>query len=294
MTYNTLIPLLGTGILGLAIGVVGTFAVLRRRALIGDALGHATLPGLWLAYMATGARNLPVLLLGAFVTGVLGVLVIGAVKRWSRLREDVGIALVLSVFFGAGVTLKSLQQGRHGSGTLGLDSFILGSTATINRDDVVLLGIFASASVLLVAVLYKEIALTAFDAGFARVQGWPAARLDFLLLLLVTVVVIIGLPAVGVLLSAALLVILPAAARFWTQRLSVMLILSGSLGLFSGILGTLLSATFSSFPAGPTIVLTATSFFMLSYFVGPHGGWLARRRALRLYDQHHPTGIRNG
>ena len=206
ISYNTAVVLLGTSLLGANAGLVGCFAVLRRRALTGDALAHAALPGLCLAFLAVGQRSRPALLLGAFVTGVLGVVVIAALRRWTRIKEDAAIGIVLSVFFGAGIVLSRLIQNRSSVGSkAGLDSYILGKTAGIIAQDVYLIAGVSLASLVLVLVLYKEFKLVVFDSGFASVQGWPVLGLDLLLMGLIALAVVFGLPAVGVVLMAALL-----------------------------------------------------------------------------------------
>src|SRR5262249_39926493 len=188
------------------------FAVLRRRALTGDALAHAALPGLCLAFLVVGERNLPAMLLGALVTGVLGVSIITALKQRTRIKEDAAIGIVLSVFFGAGVVLSRLIQNLSATGSkAGLESYILGKTAGMIAQDVYLIGGVALASLALMLLLYKEFRLVAFDPEFARIEGWPTYRLDLLLMVLIAVTVVIGLPAVGVVMMTALL-ILPAAA----------------------------------------------------------------------------------
>jgi manganese/zinc/iron transport system permease protein len=277
IAYNTLIVLLGTGLLGATSGLVGTFAVLRRRALTGDALAHAALPGLCVAFLVVGERSLPALLLGAFISGVLGVSVLAALARWTRIKEDAALGIVLSVFFGAGMVLSRIIQNQATGGSkAGLDSYILGKTAGMLAQDVYLVGGVGLGCLLLIALLYKELRLVAFDPAFARGGGWPVLLLDLLLMALMAVIVVVGLPAVGVVLMAALLILPPVTARLWTERLSPMLLLSAALGLAVGVIGTLLSAHFSKMPAGPIIVLVGTTFFLTSLLVAPRRGILAR------------------
>ncbi len=288
--YNTLIVLVGVSILGGSAGLVGTFAVLRRKALTGDALSHAALPGICLAFLATGERRLPVLLLGAFLSGLLGVMVMTALRRWTRLKEDACVGIVLSVFFGAGLALRRMIQNSAAGGTkAGLESFIFGQTSGMIAQDVYLIAASALACLLILVVLYKELKLVSFDAGFARVQGWPAAALDLLLMTLLTVVVMIGLPAVGAVLMAALVILPGATARLWTDRLNVMLLLAVALGAVSGLIGTLISAAYERMPTGPIIILAGTSFFLVSLGFSPRHGllaqFLARRRFQREVEQ---------
>jgi manganese/zinc/iron transport system permease protein len=280
LTYNSLIVLQGVTLLGACSGVIGCFAVLRRRSLVGDALAHSSLPGICVAFLIAGERHFWAMLLGAFLAGLLGIGVMAVLRRWTRLKEDAAIAILLSTFFGAGVVLRSVIQQMDGSGRSGLDSFIFGKTAGMILEDVQFITVLALATLLIVALCYKEFKLVTFDPEFAQVQGWPAAWLDFALMLLLLSAVVIGLPAVGILLMAAMLVIPAAAARFWTQRLSWMILLSAGFGMTSGILGTYFSAT-QGVPTGPSIILVAAGFFLLSLVCAPERGVLARIRAGR-------------
>lgn len=274
--YNTRIVLAGSSLLGLCAGVIGCYALLKKRALTGDALAHASLPGVCLAYLIAGDRSLPVLLAGALVTGVLGIATLALLRRFTRLKEDAALGFVLSVPFGVGVVLLSAIQRQTEGNKAGLNSFIQGNAARMLREDVIFMGALVIATLLIVVLLFKEFRLVSFDPGFARVQGWPTQLLDFVLMSLVVLVVVIGLPAVGVLLMAALLIIPPAAARFWTERLSVMAVLSGIFGMIAGMLGTLASARLDRLPTGPAIILVATGFFVVSLVCAPRRGLLAR------------------
>lgn len=283
MAYNTLIVLIGTSLLGALAGALGTYMVLRRRALVGDALAHAALPGLATAFLITGRRELPVLLGGAFLTALLGSWLISAIRRHTRIKEDAAIGIVLSVLFGLGIAISGIvQRTTTGGNKAGLDSFIFGKTAGMVVSDVYF--IIGISAVVLVALLllHKEFKLLSFDGGFARVQGLPVLRLDLALMALVCVTTIIGLPAVGLVLMAALLIIPPAAARFWTERLSTMMILAAVLGLITGLVGTFVSAHYVGLPTGPIIILTGAAVFILSMLFSPRRGLVARtvRRAL--------------
>jgi manganese/zinc/iron transport system permease protein len=287
--YNTLMVLLGSSLLGACAGLVGGFAVLRRRALTGDALAHAALPGLCLAFLLVGDRNLPSMLVGAFAVGLLGVSIIPALRRWTRIKEDAAIGIVLSVFFAFGlVLLRRTQEPDMGGHVGGLDSFLLGKTAGMVLDDVILIALGSLVCLAVVLLLYKEFKLITFDADFGRVQGWPALRLDLLLLALLAVTVAVGLPAVGVVMIAALLIIPAAAARFWTERLGVMLALAAGFGFVTGAVGTLLSA-YQPFPAGPIIILVGATIFLASLLGAPRRGvvarWLAYRRFRRELEE---------
>jgi manganese/zinc/iron transport system permease protein len=284
--YNALVVLAGVSLLGTSAGIIGAFAVLRKRALTGDALSHAALPGLCLAFLILREKHLIAMLVGAFASGVVGIAIISALGRWTRVRDDAAIGIVLSVFFGAGIVLLKIIQNMEGVGSkAGLSSYIFGKTAGMTRGDVyVILG----ASIVCLAViifLYKEFQLVSFDGGFARSLGWPVYAVDLLLMSLVAAAVVIGLPNVGVILISALLILPGAAARFWTDRLGTLLILSGIFGFATGLIGTLLSATFEQLPAGPIIVLTGAALFLASMLFGWKRGAIARLISHRRFQR---------
>ncbi len=288
--YNTTTVILGTTLLGLAAGVVGVFALLRKRALMADAVSHATLPGIALAFLVATAlgmsgRSLAVLLFGGAVSGVAGALTVQLILRATRLREDAAIGAVLSVFFGAGIVLLSYIQKNAPSGAAGLNHFIYGQTAAMSRDDVVLMGGLAVAATLCAALLFKEFGLTCFNDAFARVDGWPVGVIDALMMALVVLVTVAGLQAVGLLLVVAMLIIPPVAARFWTERLWLLVVLAGVIGALSGYFGSGVSALFPRKPVGAVIVLTAGAIFGVSLLAAPRRGVVAtgvRRLLLRL------------
>lgn len=288
--YNTRVVLTGTTLLGCAAGVLGCFTLLRKRALMGDALSHATLPGIGLAFMfsvlagGTG-KSLPVLLAGAAISGVLGLAMILLIRNLTRLKEDTALGIVLSVFFGAGVAVLGVVQ-RMGQGhAAGLESFIYGKTASMVASDAQLIAWVAALVVLACVLLFKEFRLICFDADYAKAQGWPTVVLDVAMMALVIVVTVIGLQAVGLILIIALLIVPAAAARFWTERLVVMLVIAGFIGAASSLTGSALSALLPNFPSGAMIVLMATLFFLISMFLGAERGVLIRWAHRRMFER---------
>jgi manganese/zinc/iron transport system permease protein len=278
ISHNTLVVACGVAAVGCAAGVIGCFGVLRKRALVGDAAAHATLVGVALAFLATGRRDLPVLLIGGFLSGLaaLGVLVL--LRVCSRTRDDAATAIVLSVSFGLGITLVSGITARGIPGGAGLEQFLLGHTAALTAGDSLLLGAVSAVVVLLVVLLAKEATLVAFDPSFAAATGWPVAIIDYFLVALVAVMVVVGLPAAGAVLVTALVVIPPVAARQWTDRVPTMLVLSGVFGLASALFGVAVSAVVPRLATGPLVVLAAAFIFAVSFVVAPERGWLARHR----------------
>lgn len=262
--HNTRIVVLGTTLLGLAAGLVGTFAYLRRRALMGDALSHATLPGVAAAFLITGEKNLTYLLLGATVTGVLGVLAVLAIRQSSRIREDAAIGIVLSVFFGAGLALMSIVQSTSTGNAAGLNQFIYGKAASMITSDATMIGIVAFVVVTGTILMFKEFRIVCFDQDFAASMGRSVVLIDLMMMGFVVLTTVIGLQAVGLILIVALLIIPAAAARFWTDDLKAMTMFAGTIGAMSGWIGASFSALLPKMPTGAIIVLTAGILFLFS------------------------------
>ncbi|MFG0262575.1 MAG: iron chelate uptake ABC transporter family permease subunit [Novipirellula sp. JB048] len=294
--YNTRVVILGVALLGCAAGMVGSFTLLRKRALMGDALSHATLPGIVLAFLIAtwlgmDGKSLPILLFGATITGLLGLAVILVIRNATRLKEDTALGAVLSVFFGGGMGLLGVTQQMQQGHVAGLESFIYGKTASMGIHDVQWIGLVAAGCVGVCLLLFKEFKLLCFDEGFAGARGFPIVRLDIILMGLVVTVCIVGLQAVGLILVIALLIIPAAASRFWTEKLSVMFLISGLIGAISGMIGGGVSALFSRLPSGAMIVLVCTVFFLFSMVLGTSRGLLVRalrrRRLNHAIDREH-------
>ena len=268
--------MIGTALLGGMSGVIGSFAVLRRRSLVGDMLAHAALPGVCLAFLVTESRDLLGLSIGALISGLIAISTVTVLIRWTRTKEDAAIGIVLSTFFGLGVVLLSvIQKPGVGGNKAGLDSYIFGEPANMLSNDLIVLAVVACVVLFLVFLLYKEFQIVTFDTDFAQSQGWPTLRLDLTLMAALAVVTIVGLPIVGVILMAAMLILPASTARFWTNHLHVMLILASLFGMASGILGANLSREMESGP-GATIVLTAAAMFLFSLLFAPERGVVAR------------------
>jgi manganese/zinc/iron transport system permease protein len=277
--YNTRVVIIGTTLLGLAAGLVGTFLLLRKRALLSDTLSHATLPGIALTfilitYLGGEGKNLIALISGAAVFSVLGTASVILVQRYSRIKDDAALGIVLSVYFGFGIALMGIASRMETGTAAGLSSFIYGKTASMLLFDAMLIGATALGAAIFSILLFKEFSLICFDYHYAATQGWPVVRLDFLMMTLVVVVTVIGLQAVGLILVVALLIIPPSAARFWTHRLGHMLILAGLFGALSGLLGSTFSALMANLPAGAIIVIMAALIFIFSLTFGSASGLL--------------------
>lgn len=278
--YNTTLVTLGTSILGIAAGVVGVLMLLRKRSLATDALSHATLPGVALAFLAAAAigvdpKSSVLLLLGGTATAFIGLLCFHGMTTYTRLQEDAGIAIVLSVFFGVGIVGLSYIQTNAPAGAGGIARFIYGQASTLSSDDVWLMTLAALLCVTSCILFFKEITLVCFNDAYARAGGWSVSGIDVLILGLAGLVSIVGLQAVGAILVVAMLIIPAVTARLWAERILHMLILSGVLGAASGYIGTCISALFPDKPTGAVIILTSGSFFVLSFLIAPQRGALA-------------------
>lgn len=276
LAYNTLVVLAGVAAVGFGSGVVGSLALLRKRPLVGDAAAHATLVGVATAFLLTGRRDLPTLLAGALVTAVAGLVALVLVRRFTRTRDDAATAIVIGVSFGAGVALLAGINARGLPGAAGLGGLLLGQTAALTASDAVLLAAASLAAVLVVVLFLKELVVVAFDASFAAATGWPVGLIDVLLVSLVSVMVVIGLPAAGAVLVTALVVIPPVAARQWTDQVGSMLALAGVFGLVAAVAGVLGSTARPGLATGPLVVLAAAAICVVSFLVAPRRGVIAR------------------
>jgi manganese/zinc/iron transport system permease protein len=286
--YNTRLVVISTVLLGVASGLVGSFLLLRKRSLMSDTLSHACLPGIGLMFIVVtlgggDGKSVPLLLLGAGITGLLGVGMVTAIRNTSKIKDDAAMGIVLSVFFGLGIVFLSIAQNLGGAAA-GLETYIYGKTASmVMQDYQLLLGVTVAAG-LMCTLLQKEFTLMCFDEGFARSLAWPVHGLDLLLMGLVTAVTVVGMQAVGLILIIAFMIIPAAAARFWTDRYRVMWILSGVIGGVCGWLGASISALMSGLPAGAVIVLVAGVAFLFSLLFGGARGVLKlslRRHRMR-------------
>lgn len=263
---------LGTAVLGILSGALGTFAVLRRQSLLGDAISHAALPGIAIAFMLTGSKSSLILIIGAALAGWLGTLLILSIVKNTRIKEDAALGLVLSVFFGFGLVLLTFIQRRPDASQAGLDKFLFGQAATLLQRDVVSMAVLAFLAMIVLILFWKEFKLLSFDPGFGKSMGFPIQYLEILLTSLIVIAIVLGLQTVGVVLMSAMIVAPAAAARQWTDKLSIMVVLSGMFGAFAGVGGALLSSSFQKVPTGPAIVLVISLIVLISLIFATNRG----------------------
>ncbi|WP_313180697.1 metal ABC transporter permease [Lacrimispora sp.] len=267
---------LGSALLGLISGVLGSFAVLRRQSLLGDGVSHAALPGVVMAFVLSGSKNTEVLLMGALISGLLATLFIVSIVRHTRVKFDSALALVMSVFFGLGLVLLTYVQKIPNSNQAGLKRFIFGQASTLLQRDIILMVICGLILLTLVLLFWKEFKLFTFDSDFAQSLGFSPKKLNLLLSFMIVLAIIIGLQTVGVILMSAMLITPAVAARQWTNKLWVMVTLSALFGAVSGIVGTAASSLVPKLPTGPAIVVCVSAIVIISVLFAPGRGVLHR------------------
>ena len=277
---------MGTALLGIVSGALGAFALLRKQSLMGDAISHAALPGVVLAFMITGLKSPVVLMSGAAIAGVAGVLMVVLLTRTTRIKQDSSLGIILAVFFGFGLMLLTFLQNNPDARQAGLNHFLFGQAATLLESDVIVMAIFGGAALAFTLLFWKEFKLLSFDRDFGASLGLPMQRLEILITFLLVVAIVIGLQAVGVVLMSAMVVAPAAAARQWTDRLGVMVLLSSFFGALAGVTGTLISTTAGGLSTGPVIVLCISAIAAFSLLFAPQRGmvwaWWRRQQALNI------------
>ncbi|MEE8487748.1 MAG: iron chelate uptake ABC transporter family permease subunit [Gemmatimonadota bacterium] len=263
---------LGSATLGAVSGTLGVFAVLRREALLGDAISHAALPGIVLAFMFTGSKSTLVLVGGAFAAGWIGMAFMRVITRNTRIPPDTALGIVLSVFFGIGLMLLTFVQRRPDAAQAGLETFLFGQAATLVEGDVLVIGVLGFVSIATMSLLWKEFKVLSFDPEFGASVGIPVHGVELILTTVLVLAIVTGLQTVGIVLMAAMVVAPAAAARQWTDRLGTMVWLAALFGGLAGVIGAVLSSTTTGLPTGPTIVLSASVIVGLSMAFAPRRG----------------------
>ncbi len=278
--YNVTLVTLGATLLGATAGMAGTFLYLRKNALISDAISHATLPGLGIAFLVAVAfgwdgMQLVILLSGSALSAGLGLYFVNWLTRETRLTQDTAIGCVLSVFFAFGVVLFTIIQVIPAGRKAGLESFLLGSTAGMLYSDAFLILVLSILTALVLFVFLRPIKLVSFDASYSETLGISVRCVDFIILMVTLAVTVLGMKIVGLILIVALLIIPAVSARFWSEKTDVILITSAAFGALSGYIGSAISAVSVGLPTGPIIVLCAFGSFLISFLFAPKRGVLA-------------------
>jgi len=278
-SYTTQMVLLGTALLGLASGIAGTFAVLRKESLIGDGLSHAALPGVVIAFLLTGIKDIEVLIIGAALSSITAAWLITITVENSKIKFDGALATILSAFFGLGMVLLTYLQSLNNAGQAGLSKFIFGQAATILARDVYITSAAALIIIVLTALFWKELKLISFDVEYAKTLQIPVTFTLILYRSLLIMTIIIGIQSVGAILISSLLIAPAVGARQWTNKLGTMCILAGLFGMVSAMGGTIWSTTVQKLPTGPAIIVILSVIVLLSLIFAPNRGilWQYRR-----------------
>ena len=269
---------LGTVLLGASSALVGCFTFLRKKALVGDTIAHSILPGICLSFIIFKTKDPLMLLLGAMVSGWLSVYVVDYISANSKIKPDTAIGLTLSVFFGVGVLLLTHIQHSGNAAQAGLDKFLFGKAASLVQNDVITFGIVSVVLIATIIVFFKQFSLISFDVQFAKSIGLPVKTFEIILSIITVLAVAIGIQTVGVVLMAAMLITPAAAARFWTDKLKVMIVIAAIIGGVSGIVGAFISFTAPSMPTGPWIVVVLSFIAIGSMLVAPKNGAISKIR----------------
>jgi ABC-type Mn2+/Zn2+ transport system permease subunit/Mn-dependent DtxR family transcriptional regulator len=262
--------------IGLSTGLIGTYIMLRRMSLIGDALAHAVLPGVVISFMVAGKGQLT-LFLGAVAAGIITVLLIGFVNRNSKIKEDTSIGIIFTGAFALGVLLVSQLKQVH----IDLSSYLFGDVLGVSTGDIILSAIITIIILLTVILFYKQLLITSFDPTMALTIGISTTVVHYMLMTLLSMSIVSGLQSVGVVLLVAMLITPPATAYMLTSSLKKILFLSSLFGVLASVIGLYLSYHFN-FSSGASIVLVAVTFFMLAFLFSPKEGVVTiyfRRRA---------------
>lgn len=277
----------GTLILGFVTGSIGLFSTLRKQALVGDALSHAAFPGVILAFIIFGTKDLEILLLGAIVISFLAMGLINLINKYTTIKFDASLALILSSFFSIGNVLMLIMDGGHG-----LNRFIFGEAATMLQREINLIVIVALVSLLIVILFWRHLKLYIFDQEFYQTLGFNKGLIKFLLTILTVLVVVISIRTIGVVLMSALLIAPAITSRLLSNKLSIVFILSGLFGALSAFMGTTISFLISGMPTGPSIVLILSAVLLLLLLLAPKNGIISKavnqRRHKKLIHKYHP------
>ncbi len=279
--YTLQVITLGTAVLGAICGMLGSFAVLRKQSLLGDAISHAALPGIAIAFLIIETKSSAVFLLGALISGLIGTFWIRGIIHKTHLKSDTALGLILSLFFGFGMLLLTYIQKMPNANQAGLESYLFGQAATLLASDVWLMTLVTGISLIILLLFWKELKILLFDSDYTKTLGFNTKFLDILITTFIVIAIILGLQTVGVVLMSAMLLAPAAAARQWTNSLSIMVILGAVFGSLSGIIGTAISASHNNLSTGPVIVICAGFFVVFSFIFSPSRGLLFREIRFR-------------
>ena len=285
--YSFVVVALGTMCLAVSTGIVGTINILKGQSLIGDAVGHASFPGIVLAFIIVGKKDSMTLMIGAVIAGVIAFYLIQSVVNKSKLGPDTTMAVILSAMFGFGMVLKSYIQGNSAfSGSQsGLANYIFGQAAYMLKEDVIIIFTVSIISILLFFLFYKEIKIYVFDEVYAQTIGIKRNIISILIIVITMLVIAAGLKAVGVVLISSMLITPGVIGMQWSRRYEIVLVISAISGALSSFIGTIVSTLVKGMSTGPSIILCMTTTAFFSIIFGPYGVIASKLRNEKLRKQ---------
>lgn len=300
-TYRTVF--LGTVIIGIAAGALGTFAYLRKQSLISDVISHSALPGALGAFLVAvvlfeaDGRTMLGLIIGAVISGTIAATFANFVSRASKIRIDTAMAIAVATFFGIGMLLMRIISKGPYRGKGGIQDYLFGNASVMTLADVRTSAIVGALALAVMLLCWKEFAVRSFDPGHATAIGISARTIDAIMSATITVAIVIGVKAVGLVLMVAFVVTPPAAARQWVRTLRGMVLLSSIIGGLGSGVGVYLSILWGGrVPTGPVVVLTLFTVFLFSMIFAPGRSLVTRafvrsraRRALIASRTHQPA-----
>lgn len=285
-----LLILLGTNILAISTGIVGSFIVLQEKSLFGDTIAHATLPGIAAIFLFTGLKASWVLMFGGTISALAGAVAIQYISSNSSLKNDTALGIILATSFGVATVLLSHLQNIPNANQAGIAKYMLGNASTIIKSDLWAIICITGLIIICTIAVWKEFKIFLFDCNYAKTLNIDTRKISILMTTLTVLAIVVGLQTVGVILISSLLVAPAVAARQWTNKLHIMLPLSSALAMCSTTAGILLSGSISHLPTGPTIVICATLITFICILFSPSGiisEWLAKNKKIKLINNLH-------
>ena len=250
--------------LALGCGPLGVLLVLRRMSLVGDALSHAVLPGAALGFLVSGL-SLYAMTLGGFAAGLAVALLAGAVTRLTTLREDASFAALYLISLASGVLIVSLR-----GSSIDLIHVLFGTILAVDDAALILVASITTATLLILALIYRPLIVECFDPGFLRSVGGRGAAMHFIFLVLVVLNLVAGFQALGTLMAVGMMMVPAVSARFWARQVWSTALVAVVIAMLAGYTGLLLSFH-ANLPSGPSIILTAGLCYVFSVVFGVHG-----------------------
>lgn len=277
-------PMIGSILMCLAASLVGVCVFIRKRSLLGEALSHATYPGVTFAIVLSGIFSFEgelsyLILIGGFVSALAGYWTINFLQTKLKVSPDAALCAILALFFGVGVTIASFAQQAYPALYRQIQAFLYGQAATMTDAHIVIYALLVLGILSMIGLFYKEILVLSFDKLYGSSLGISMKLIERLIFLLTVLAIVIGIRSVGVILMSAMLIAPATAARQFTHRLSHLFFAAALFGILSGLLGTYTSVVLSrnyTFPTGPMIVLISGTLAILALFFAPERGLFIR------------------